>query len=190
MPPRARFKPDVAVLALILFWGMLVCGLTATASKGQTGPSEDQIMGAYLLNFAQLVTWPPETYGSPDDPTVIGVPAGDSLLSVLDDALDRRHPNGRPIKLLAIKSLDQIKQCRILFIREAGKLNLSDVLTVAGDIPLLTVSDIKSATSEGITIWLFEENGRIGFDINRRGERRSGFRIDSRLLRLARNVLE
>jgi hypothetical protein len=171
-------------------WGMLICILTTPALADQPEPTKDQIKGAYLLNFASLVRWPPESYASLNDPTIIGIPAGDSLMGVLGSALANRRPGGRPIKLLSVKSIDQVKQCHVLFVREAGNLDLFEVVAAARNLPVLTVSDIGSFTSLGGTIWLFEDKGKIGFDINRRVERRSRLRIDSRLLRLARNVLE
>lgn len=185
-----RLTRMTSTSALVIFWGIVVCALSVPAVAAQPKPTEDQIKGAYLLNFARLVTWPPESYKSPDDPTVIGFLAGDSLRRALGPALDGPREGDRRIELLTVKSLDQVKRCHILFVGKAGNLKLSEVLAAAKDLPMLTVSDIKDFTSEGGTIWLFENSGRIGFDINRRSERRSRLRIDSRLLRLARNVLE
>lgn len=192
MPGTWVRQRDSATLAprRAIVWAILACILTAPTLAGGADPTEDQVKGAYLLNFAQLVTWPPEGYSSPDDPTVIGIPAGDSLLSVLKPALARRRPGGRRIEMLPVTSAEQVKRCHILFLRETGKLDLIELLGAARNLPILTVSDIDKFTSLGGTIWLFEDNGRIGFDVNRRGERRSRLQIDSRLLRLARNVLD
>lgn len=183
-----RSKASVPIW--VIGWGMLGYVLTAPALADPTTPTKDQIEGAYLLNFAQLVTWPPEAYGSPDAPTVIGIPAGDTLLKVLGSALDGRRLSGRRIELVSFNSLEQVRLCHILFVRKAGNLSLPRVLAASRNLPVLTVGDIKDFTLQGGTIWLFENNGRIGFDVNRRGERSSQLRIDSRLLRLARNVLE
>jgi hypothetical protein len=69
---NVRRNPPVSVLVGVIGWGLLVYALMAPALAAQPKPTEDQIKGAYLLNFAQLVTWPPESHGSPDDPPSSG----------------------------------------------------------------------------------------------------------------------
>ncbi|MBN1826666.1 MAG: YfiR family protein [Candidatus Eisenbacteria bacterium] len=180
-----RFKPAFAVAAFSL------CILSADRILADQQPTTElQIKGAYLMNFARLVTWPEGSYRSEDDPTIIGILGDDRLLEILDDALETHQPQSRPIVLLRIDSLEQISQCHLLYVSRKTDRSLEEILKRVDGNPILTVSDIDEFTSRGGAIGLFPDKDRIGIDINRISERRAELQISSRLLRLARKILE
>ncbi|MFH1844600.1 MAG: YfiR family protein [bacterium] len=170
---------------------LLLCILSAGQTPAdQHPPIELKIKGAYLLNFTRLVTWPNSSYRSANDPTVIGILGDTRLVEILEDALATRQPPSRRVVVLTIESLEQIPQCHLLFVSRKAETPLGEILEQASGFPILTVSDIEKFTTRGGAIWLFLDNDRIGMDINRVSEHHAQLQISSRLLRLARNVLE
>ncbi len=167
-----------------------VAGPTSAVSVAAVPPTETEIRGAFLLNFAGFVTWPEEGVGGSDAETVIGVLGDEELHGVLAYAIEARRPRSSGISLALIDSLEQVKSCHILYVGDATSISAREVLSVVGDHPVLTVSMRRGFADQGGIIGLFSEQGRMRFDINRRSERRARLQISSRLLRLARKILE
>ncbi len=185
-------KSWIARAVLLCLLGLRTTGgvRPAAARARPSPPTEIEVRGAFLLNFAGFVTWPDGARGNPEAATVIGVLGDERLSEVLALALESERPRSRAFSLTVIDSPDQLTSCHILYVGEATPISALEVLAAVGDSPVLTVSSREGFTDQGGIIGLFSEKGRMRFDINRRSERHARLQISSRLLRLARKLLE
>lgn len=134
-----------------------------------------EIKAAYIYNFAQFTSWPEARARAPlavcaDRASVLwpallaynGKPAGGRAWLVADATA---HPNAAGCDLLVLG-------------RAAGAVSSPGVLVVR---------DGLGGAPAAIT--LVDDDEQLRFDVDTREAARSGLRVSSKLLRLARNVL-
>jgi hypothetical protein len=82
-------------------------------------PQEYQIKAVFLYNFALFVEWPPGAFSDSRTPIVIGILGRDPFGSYLKEAIEAETINDRSLVIARYKTIDEIKQCHILFISES-----------------------------------------------------------------------
>ena len=138
---------------------------------------------AYIYNFAQFTTWPESRPRPPGAPLSVCA----DRASVLWPALQAY--NGKPVSGRAWQVLDAAARpgaagCDMLVLGRAA-----EAIPAPG---VLTVRDGAAASAHAgtaATITLVDDDEQLRFDVDTREAARSGLRVSSKLLRLARNVL-
>ena len=147
--------------------------------------AEYDIKAAFLLNFARFVEWPQpsERAGSPFAICILGDdPFGDSINHIIAG----ESISGRPF---AVKHLRRWPDsCELLFISASYPSQASVLAQVGTDV--LTVGEAPDFLRDGGMIRFFIDDRRVRFDINRLAVDRSALKMSSRLLGVARRVLE
>jgi hypothetical protein len=177
---------DVAVLsprrgALRSAW-LLVAAVAAIG--GRPAPSDREVEAAFLCSFAEFVDWPEAR----ETPLRILVLGEDPFGQLLEETLEGRPLQTKPIELRRSRRLEDAAQAQIVFVSGSEKPRLAEVLGEVADRAVLTVSDIPGFADKGGIIGFVVVDKRVRFDINERAAARSRLRISSRLLSLARNV--
>lgn len=152
--------------------------------------TEYQLKAAFLYNFAKFVEWPPAKTPRADSPLVIGVIGKDPFGSDLENTLQGKLVEQRPITIRRFNSLGDLAGCHILFIASSEQDRLGEILHAAREMSVLTVADGGEFTGQGVAIGFRLQGGMIRFLINPNAAERAGIRISSKLLRLAQIVSE
>ncbi len=180
-------------MRVVLLLGLLAQGLRClpaqAAEEAGSGEREYAIKAAFLYHFASYVTWPQGgSAKATDEPFVIGVLGADPFGAILDDLAKAKLVDGRKVAIRRFKSVADCVPCPILFISssDAGRLDL--VLHKLGASPTLLIADTQSAATRGVHINFFIENNKVRFEVNAEAAQRTGLKISSKLLRLARIV--
>ncbi len=162
---------------------------SSPAAYSQTPlPSEYTVKAAFLFNFAKFVEWPPETFPDPASPFAIGVIGENPFDANLQHAVENKNINGHPLVVKQIKQLSELKNCQILFISISERKRLPDILKAIQGAGVLTVSEMDHfLEGDGVIQFLMEER-RVRFAINDQAARKTGLRISSKLLHLARRT--
>ena len=146
-----------------------------------------EVKAAFLYNFAKFVEWPLDaTSGMPTiNVGVLGSdPLGDSLRAMVRD----KTIGGRGFAVRKPANLDDLSGLHLLFVGEAEKQRVADILRRLEGSAVLTVSDIDRFCQMGGTIELVVENSHIRFDVRLDTAQRSRLKVSSKLLGLARTV--
>lgn len=152
-------------------------GLAAGVCRAQVDGTD--LKAAYIFNFALFTTWP-DAAGS-KAPLVVCVHPDNPLWTRLN-ALNGKPANGRP---WTVTDLAHPKgaRCDIAVLARAAQ---PPAPLPAG---VLVVRDGGTrGDGRGAAITLVEDDEHIRFDIDTQEAARSGLRLSSHLLRLARNV--
>lgn len=167
-----------------LIWLISLFCIAVRPAFGDIVSKEYQIKAAFLYKFLNFVEWE-----APQRGKVICVygtnPFGDSLTQLIKehdgsyDSTQFRHVT-RP---------QDFHTCSILFISNSEKEERSQILAAAKTLPVMTVSDINQFAQEGGVIEFILQESRIRFVINQAQAKRSGIKISSHLLALAKNVI-
>jgi hypothetical protein len=173
-----------ARLLLVVILALPAWGTGAIAAA----PTEHQVKAVFLFNFSHFVQWPAGTFATPTQPFVIGVLGGDALAAQLDEAVRGERVDEHPLQVRRLRSVDEIRDCQILFIDRSEGAQLEKVLEIHGRRGMLTVSDLEDAARRGVMIQLATQAGRIRLLINVDSARAAGLTISSNLLRPAEIV--
>ena len=165
---------------LILLCSMLLAMQCANAQE--PGPTEYQIKAAFLYNFAKFIEWPADT-GTLN----LCILGEDHFGKDIDD-LAGKAAAGKVLSVRRIKSVKEIKKCRMVFISSSETERLDSILTAALGLNILTVGDTDGYAERGVIINFYEEQNKIRFEINKDTAGRSGLKISSKLFGLARIV--
>lgn len=150
--------------------------------------NETEVKAAFLYHFIGYVEWPARAFDSPASPFVVGVLGKSAVLDALREAVRGKSVQGRAVTVRQVQIGQELRQCHLLFIPAPEMRNLSRVLEVLGEAPVLLVGESEGFTQRGGIINFFLEQNKLRFEINPDAAKRVSLNISSKLLRLARVV--
>ena len=179
-----------ATILSLLGYSLALYGITSAYSQS-TDNGKLKTKAEFIYNFAKFTTWPenaPQNTGDVITICLLGhAPFGELLNDMLADTTVR----DRPLSVRKIVKSDAIEEsCHILFISHSEQSELAHTLKKLEKQAVLTVSDIDQFAGQGGIIGLFEEDGRLYFEINLTASLNAGLKISSKLLRMAKVVDE
>ena len=179
-------RPGKSFITLAIFLLIAFVGQTPAARAQQEG----QVKAAFLFNFAKFVEWPPGTFANDQAAIILGFPEGEPMAAALD-ALQGKMVQGRRLEVRHCRGPEDYRGCQIIFVSAAGKARLPQILGSLRNTPVLTVTDEEDNFSKmGGIINFIVAGDKIRFEISINNARRSGLKISSQLLKLARTVEE
>jgi len=172
-------------------WLLPLLGLLQLcATAGAQEVSEYQVKAAYVYNFAKFVDWPAQVFADAAAPFHMCVLNNRSFESTLQHMVLGKTIAGRSISVAGVQNGEQSRGCQILFIPSSqNKLGQRMVEDLQGQ-SVLTVGETKGFLEDGGIINFVWEDDRVQFQVNHRGASQAGLRVSSRLLSLARLVIE
>jgi hypothetical protein len=148
---------------------------------------EYDVKANMLLHFTRYVKWPAETFSGPDSPVVIGILGHDPFGDIIDETVAGRTSDGRPVKISRFRSINDVKDCHLLFISYYERRRQKTYLSRLAGQPVLTVGESDGFLEAGGGINLLIVKDRVKFEVNRRDTLKVGIRVSSRMLQLAVN---
>jgi hypothetical protein len=143
----------------------------------------------YLANFPSFVEWPPEALPPGKEPFLVCVfgefPFGTSLAEITRGTTvhDRR------VEIRWIRKPQELSSCQILFVSHSEQKRYSQALDAVRGRMVLTVGETPEFLDAGGIVSFSMREGTLQFDVNLEGANKAHLKISSRLLALARHVL-
>jgi hypothetical protein len=153
--------------------------VATTLLSAQEVPLEYRVKAAYLFNFAKFVEWPG---AAATGPITICVAGRNVFGEALTETVRDETVNGRALAVRVI--LEPEPGCHILFVPRGAAA--AAYLRAAESTPTLTVGESSDFIAQGGIITFTLEGANVRFEISLDAAERTGLRISSRLLRLAR----
>lgn len=151
---------------------------------------EYEMKAAYLYNFAAFTEWPASVSKSTaPNPVRLCILGGDNFGGALEK-LARTQNNRIRIQLSYLADISNASNCHMLFINNSDIKNAADIVKHLENSPILTVSDSEELFRAGLMIGLFLEDKRLTFDVNYARAGDAQLTISSKLLRVARRVIQ
>lgn len=165
----------VGILALLLG------GIPAQAQA-----PEYEVKGVFMYKFGDYVEWPAAAFDGPGAPFTIGILGDDPFDGTLDQIVQNRTVQGRPVAIKRFHRVDEVRGVQILYLSasEAGRWQ-KDLEDLRG-MTILTVSD--QARQPGAVITFVLQDKKVRFEIDQDAAGRSGLKLSSKLLSLATSV--
>jgi hypothetical protein len=185
MVSLARLRSGQAGVAGVVLATMLVAASgIASGARGDVA-SDVAVKAAFLYNFAKFAEWPTLASGAP---IVVCVVGDERIADALVETVRGQNISGHTLDVWRPQDSGTWRRCNLLFIANAETARALGGLGSIKALPVLTVSDGKGFSQAAGMIELYVEGGRMRFAINVDATDRSGLRLSSRLLGLAKVV--
>ena len=161
----------------------LLALILSTAATAQVRLDEYAVKAAFLYNFSKFVDWPPSK-----DPFAICVLGRNPFGQSLEQILEGKTIENRPLAVREISEVDNSSHCQIVFISSSEQKQLVPIIAGVAGTGALTVGDTPGFAEKGGVVNLALEGGRVHIEINLEAARQQNLRISSKLLSLARIV--
>jgi hypothetical protein len=171
-------------LAVALVGAIALLAAAAGSSSAADAATPSALKAAFLFNFAKFADW---SGVQPGVTLVLCVANDDQIGAALADSVRGQAINGRALEVRRVRSDNLLSGCHLLFVPASDARQMLAKIT-KGSEPMLTVSDAPGFAQSGGMIELFQESGRMRFAVNVDIAQRSGVRLSSRLLDLAKIV--
>jgi hypothetical protein len=150
---------------------------------------EYQAKANYLANFPSFVEWLQEALPSEKPPFLICVfgdfPFGTSLAEITRG----RSVRERRVEIRWIRKPQDLSSCQILFVSRSEQKRYSQSLDAVRSRAVLTVGETSEFLGAGGILCFSSQQGSMQFDVNLEAANKAHLKISSRLLALARRVV-
>lgn len=153
--------------------------------------TEYELKAAYLFNFGKFVQWPADAFKKNTDPFIIGIYGNNPFGEILQQTIQNKTLQNRPVILINVSTTEEAETCHILFICKTDKLQLSLIIKAINNKSILTVGDnIDEFCESGGIINFTSQHSQKRFEINNKASLKAQLIISSKLLSLSRIVTE
>jgi len=169
-----------------------------------------QIKAAFIYNFFKFVDWPEEKVAGNNKPITIGIIGNKDFVKALEPLAQKKIKNRKiSIKYFAgyeklklsqdandhqwNEKMEALKTCRVLLLcaRNSERIaNSSQIIKALEGSTVLTVGEANGFLESGGVINFLIEDKKVSFEINVVAAKKNKLRISSKLLRLAKKVVQ
>jgi len=174
---------------LIRLFAIIVLVIIPAASsfgEGEIVPQEYLIKAKYVLNLPLFTEVPSQKKsGTTYTICLIGNTPLESVL-VLSEG---KQIKNRPMAIRKVSDSGQLDSCQVVFIATSERYRLQQLLPVAHQFGIMTISDMRDFTKMGGMVSLVSVNNRITYDLNLVAARAAGVSFSAQILKLANDVI-
>jgi hypothetical protein len=171
-------------LAVALVGALALLAAAAGSSRAADAATPSALKAAFLFNFVKFADW---SGVQPGVTLVLCVANDDQIGAALADSVRGQAISGHALEVRRLNPEHSLAACHLLFVPASDARQMLAKINKGAE-PMLTVSDAPGFARSGGMIELFQESGRMRFAVNVDIAQRSGVRLSSRLLDLAKIV--
>jgi hypothetical protein len=170
---------------------LLLLALTSNAgAAAQTEVLEHQVKAAYLYQFPAYVEWPAASFADPTSPLVFGMLEADAIADELVAISRDNLASGRPIVVRKMRPGDSPEGLNVLFVGQSQTRTSEPLLLQALAGAVLTITEAPAQRPDGSVINFAIIDDKVRFDVSLAMAEQAELAISSRLLQVARRVIE
>jgi len=178
---RALLRMATICLGLSLGAEMLVAqGMVST---------EYQDKAVFLSQFPNFIEWPDGAFVVPKSPFVICVFGDFSFGTSLAEATRKETFHGRKLEVRWVRKTPELRACQILFVSHSEAARYGQVFAAVVNQQVLTVGETSGFLQAGGAVCFSFENEVLQFEVNLAAASGAGLKMNSRLLALAKRVV-
>jgi YfiR/HmsC-like len=175
-------------LLAALFGCLALLAVVAPASAQQA--NEYLVKAAFIYNFAKFTTWPDSAFADPAAPVTLCI-VGKHDFGDAFNTVQGKSVGGRSVIVRYLNTFRNKDQCQVVYVAESERSRLTRILTASRSAHALTVSEIDGFAERcGMIRMVRDGNDRISFEINPKAAEEAGLKFSSRLLNLARRLVD
>lgn len=180
-PVRDARRIRIALVAMM----MLAAAPIAAEAQDATAVPADALRAAFVYNFIKLVSWPEGRFSKAADPVRVCTLADDPVQSSLARELNGKRVGARPVQVQAA-AIGATRACHVIFLGAAMESRYEELMSRVSGPGVLLIDEGQAFTWPSGMIRLFSDDARMRFELNLAAVEQAGFKVDPRLIRLAR----
>ena len=138
----------------------------------------------FMNNFLSFVEWPGKAFYDSNAPAVLCV-VGKSPFGTALDKYAAGKDGPRPLAVREVFNLAVTPSCHMIYISNADKGRVKEILGSFGESAVLTMSEIEGFADTGGMIEFGDDGRGVRLKVNQKNAQLAGFTISSKLLRVA-----
>jgi hypothetical protein len=162
----------------------------ADSPQSSPAPSQSEISAAFVFNFAKFTEWPPQAFSDSAAPLTVCFLGAEDVRSAFQNISTGKPVNGRSVLVREVKPSGDVHDCQIVYIDWPNEVLRAGVIKNARQCSALVIGTSGDFLARGGMIKLFVENNRMRFDVNVGATGRIKIHLSSKLLALARSVVD
>lgn len=188
---RLRHAAAFAFACIGAYLAVVFC-LCARAGTMQStaAPSQAEIRAAFIFNFVKFTEWPMQAYTGAGSPITTCFLGADDVRAAFRSISIGKALNGRFLEDRGVKSAADMRNCQVLYVDSPRSPVVIDVLKNARQHDALAIGTSDDFLACGGMLRLQIENNRMRFDVNVGAIGRTKIKLSSKLLALARSVVD
>jgi hypothetical protein len=143
----------------------------------------------FLLVFPSFIDWPESAFLPAQAPFLVCVLGDFRFGTALAEFARTTSPHGRRVEVRWVRQDQEVRNCQILFASQSEAKRYAAILQSVQGRGILTVGETRDFLGAGgMVSFLFQDEG-LQFEVNLAAANEAHSRVSSRLLVLARRVL-
>jgi hypothetical protein len=164
--------------------------MSVAGASGQTSASgEYQSKANFISQFPNFIEWPDTAFASPRVPFSVCVFGDFSFGTALAEATRRETFHNRKIDVRWVRKVAHVRGCQILFVSRSESRRYAQVLAAVHNEEILTVGETPEFLGAGGAISFSYDKETLQFEVNLDATKDARLGMSSRLLALARRVV-
>jgi len=151
--------------------------------------SDYQVKAAYFYNFAKFVQWPEQELADPARPVRFCILRDRLFEEELSRIAKGKFIGGHAVEVTRVENVEQSRQCQALFVNSAQQRQSRHFVEALRGNSVLTVGETEGFLQDGGIIAFVLEKDRVQFVVNRRAATEAGLYMSSKMLNLAKRVV-
>ncbi len=168
------------VWLLLVLVGMLLDVSPAMAESSESSA----VIAALTLNFARFTEWPPQTFGTENQPVKLCV-IGDNVIQQAFDEIDQKQAGSRTLDIVHLTRIKNVEQCQLLYLSGNDRSTTIQLLREIKKKPILTIGEDPHFLQDGGMVLLHLVDGKVNIEIDLSLVKEANLQINSRVLKLA-----
>jgi hypothetical protein len=183
---RKSSRRPLLAAAVIAF---IIAALTPRLPAQDSKVAEYRTKAHFLATFPSFVEWPEIAFPSPQAPFLICVRGDFSFGTTLAELTRGGSPHGRRVEVRWVHKDHELRNCHIAFVSRSESKRYAKLLQALDGAGVLTVGETEDFLRDGGAISFSFERETLQFEVNLVAADSAHLRISSRLLALARRVV-
>ncbi|HVS89775.1 MAG TPA: YfiR family protein [Candidatus Acidoferrum sp.] len=175
-----------ALSVSVIFFLLLAPSL---ASAQMPVPLEYRTKAYFLAQFPRFIDWPATAFPSAQAPFLICILGEFSFGLSLAEFTRGTLAQGRRVEVRWARAEQDLSSCQILFISRSKRKQYEKVLEIVQGQNVLTIGETPDFVNAGGAVSLSFELETLHFEVNLRAANDAHLKISSRMLALARRVV-
>jgi hypothetical protein len=171
-----------SVLLFCLITGLFMFCVSDTNAY-EIKPGEYRVKALFLYNFLKFIEWPAN-----NNPALRICILGEDPFENDIDLILNETVNNRKLSVSYIADYRELKKCNLIFISHSEEDRLAEIIKATKEYHIVTIGDTEGFAERGVMINFYLQENKVRFEINKDAADRSGIRMSSKLLNLAKIV--
>jgi hypothetical protein len=165
-------KFGLSFLALVLFLPMIHA-------------QDNKAKAMFIYNFIRYIEWPAN---NSKGEIVVGVYGSSTVYSDLKTLADEHMTSNRPVVVKFIFNTRELSSCNLVFVSEERSDNIDEVYAICKNKAIVLITDKPGMARTYSAINLFDNAGKLGFEVNRKNMEKEGIKVNATLYKLGKEI--